>query len=271
MTTLRDKATFYRAALLLGLVPGETVVQWAHDVIEREHDVPSACLDVVLIPPGDLTSLRHALQPLCDQEESSVVLAALFDCAGRDLMSGRRGIQDSVTVLSQVRRFLTAPPAILDDIDSFVDDFMLATAGVVGDVAKIDAGVRAWLARYSGAAEALWAARVYHVVEFERDIEAAAFVAALSRFLDSPAASAAVSSDALVEAWSAASASSNSVTLYLTDGALQAASFAFSPVPVVRRSAHDGGPPGAVLVLDGRTRLAMGVEQAEQRLSLGVK
>jgi len=147
--SLRELATYYRAALLLGLVPCETVVQWAEDVIAREPEVPHELLEVLLVAPGDLTALRFALQPLADQKESLEVSRAIFDLIRADLESGKRNLKDTVTVFSQVRRNLSVSAEVLDDLDGFEDDFMLANSGVTGDVASIDVRVRAWLGQWA--------------------------------------------------------------------------------------------------------------------------
>jgi len=47
--------------------------------------------------------------------------------------------------------------------------------------------------------------RDYHVLEFDSTTEAAAFVAALSRFLNSPVGSTYVDSDGSVQVWSSVS------------------------------------------------------------------
>jgi len=265
MHDYRRQATFHRAALLLGLVSGRDVVTWAHDVIEEASEVPPALLDLVLVPPHDLTGLRRALQPMSDDTESAEVVAALLDLTERDLASGRRSYGDTITILSQVRRFLTVPPDLLDDIDGLVDDFMLASAGVTGDVASVESRLVRWLTTFAGRRDAMLGPRRYHVMECDRTSEAAAFVAALSRFLDSPLAGAVLRGERVVEVW-ARSVSSNVTTLYLTDGALVAAQLAFAPVPVSGVRAYAGAPTGARRVLDGRQRRAMGVDDAMQQL-----
>ena len=108
---------------------------------------------------------------------------------------------------------------------------------------------------------------MFHLIECERRVEAAAFIAALSRFLNSPRANAFVSPDDLVEVWSVPSVSGNAVTLYLTDAAHVAAELAFSPVPVTRVCAADEIPRDAIRVLDGRAHRAMGLDEAEQCLT----
>jgi hypothetical protein len=104
----------------------------------------------------------------------------------------------------------------------------------------------------------------YYLLQFDRPVEAAAFVAALSRVLDSPRGGSAVGRDSAVEVWGSVAAGRDAVTLYLTPGALEAAGRAFSPVPVAATCPGDALPSDAVLILDGRVRHAMGLEEAER-------
>jgi hypothetical protein len=149
----REQATLYRATLLLGLVACDTVVQWAEETVAREERVPHELLDVLLIAPGDLTALRFALQPLADEKESPAVVRSVFLIVLQDLNSGKRSAKDSVTILSQIRRNLAITAAVSDEIDTLEDDFMLANAGVTGDVARVEQRVREWLAQFSAAGE----------------------------------------------------------------------------------------------------------------------
>jgi hypothetical protein len=149
----REQATLYRATLLLGLTSCETVVQWAEETVAREESVPHELLDVLLVAPGDLTALRFALQPLADEKESPAVVREVFRIVLQELNSGKRNVKDSVTILSQIRRNLAVSAVVLDEIDTLEDDFMLANAGVTGDVASVERRVREWLARFSAAGE----------------------------------------------------------------------------------------------------------------------
>lgn len=149
----RDQATFYRAALLLGLVTCETVVDWAEEIIAREASVPHELLEVLLVAPGDLTALRFALQPLADERESPDVMRSIFRIVLHDLNSGKRNVKDSVTILSQIRRNLAVSAAALDEIDTLEDDFMLANAGVTGDVPGVERRIHEWLGRFSAAGD----------------------------------------------------------------------------------------------------------------------
>jgi hypothetical protein len=149
----REQATFYRATLLLGLVTCETVVEWAEETVAREPSVPHELLEVLLVAPGDLTALRFALQPLADEKESPAVVRSVFLIVLQDLNSGKRNAKDSVTILSQIRRNLAISATVSDEIDTLEDDFMLANAGVTGDVASVEQRVREWLAQFSAAGE----------------------------------------------------------------------------------------------------------------------
>ena len=53
------EATFYRIALLLGIVGGEAVQRWATRAIEREPNPPRSLVDVVSVPASDLSELRR--------------------------------------------------------------------------------------------------------------------------------------------------------------------------------------------------------------------
>lgn len=154
MISHSQQATFYRAALLLGVVPGETVVRWAEIVIHDDPTPPHALYDVALTGPVDLTALRNALQPIALEAESAEVIRAVLGLVQRHFHSGRRGLKDTVTVLAQLRRALTVPRAVFEEIDTLEDDFMLAAAGVVGDVGTSEGQVRTWLVQFAGADDA---------------------------------------------------------------------------------------------------------------------
>lgn len=106
----------------------------------------------------------------------------------------------------------------------------------------------------------------YHVVEFERSIEAAAFVAALSRVLDSPRRTTRRGSNARVEVWTYSPPAGGAVRLYLSDAALEEARAAFAPLPVTAVLRADALPAQCALVLTGR-EAPLGTTDAERRLS----
>ena len=104
------EATYYRTALLLGLIRGEAVHQWAEQVIEQDPEPPHAFFEVASAPPADLSALRDALWPLVAEPEPSVVLEAVLGMLHEDLASGRREFTDTLTILRQMRSMLRLPP-----------------------------------------------------------------------------------------------------------------------------------------------------------------
>jgi len=111
------QATYYRTALLLGLVRGDAVHRWAEQVIEREAAPSHAVIEIASISTDDLSALRHALWPLVRDPEPPDVLHALLGRLYADLTSGRRGLADTLTVLRQMRSMLRLPPAIYADLN----------------------------------------------------------------------------------------------------------------------------------------------------------
>jgi len=138
----------------------------------------------------------------------------------------------------------------------------------------------------------------FHVMEFAHHDEAAAFVAALSRFLDLPklgAAGAAKpkksgataaskrksrpagtpkskksvagSSNPKIEVWARSPVASEGVLLFLSATALAAAESAFSPVPVARTIKRDALPDECFLIVEGGVTPAWGAAEASARLS----
>ena len=74
------QATYYRTALLLGIVRGDLVKNWADEIIERDPEPPPAFFDLVTVRAHDLSALRLALWPIVIVEgwldqfaESSIV------------------------------------------------------------------------------------------------------------------------------------------------------------------------------------------------------
>jgi len=59
--TFLQQAAYHRAALLFGLTTGDVVIAWADDIIAHDHENAAPFLDLSLIPPHDLSELRHAL------------------------------------------------------------------------------------------------------------------------------------------------------------------------------------------------------------------
>lgn len=105
----------------------------------------------------------------------------------------------------------------------------------------------------------------FHVLEFDRRQEAAAFIAALSRFLYSPRAEAHTAED--IEVWALALPSGDGVRLYLSDGSLAAAEAEFSPVRLGGTIRGEAMPTGSFLMIKGGETPALGAAEAELRLT----
>jgi hypothetical protein len=126
------RATYYRTALLLGMVRGDEVVRWAEDAIAAEAIPHRALLEIVSTPPGDLSALRHALWPMVVDPEPVAVVEALLGRLDADLASGARSAGDSIAIVRQLRSMLRLPRDLYDELNA----------------ALVAQAVPAWLARY---------------------------------------------------------------------------------------------------------------------------
>lgn len=136
-------ATYHRTALLLGLTRGEAVVAWAESVIHREATPPHALLELALVPASDLSALRHALWPLCIDPEPLPVIERILALVHDDFAHGRRSLDDTVTVLRQLRSMVRMPRPLYDAINDVLVDH--------GSIGVIVSPVPAWLAAYARA------------------------------------------------------------------------------------------------------------------------
>jgi hypothetical protein len=110
--------------------------------------------------------------------------------------------------------------------------------------------------------------REFHVMEFAHHDEAAAFVAALSRFLVSPKGSApGARKPPPLEVWARSPVASEGVLLFLSGTALTAAKKAFSPVPIARTIKRESLPDECFLIIEGGVTPAWGAAEASARLS----
>ena len=148
----RERAAFYRAALLLGLVRGEAVVAWADDVLAERPDPPAPFVDLASTVPGDLTALRERLLELSGEGASEAVVAGVIDLVRRDLASGRRSFADTMTVLKQLRAFTRLDASLNEEVKSLGVAVGLAPPG---SQARADAErrVREWLHACDGRAD----------------------------------------------------------------------------------------------------------------------
>jgi GNAT superfamily N-acetyltransferase len=103
----------------------------------------------------------------------------------------------------------------------------------------------------------------FHVLEFDHHDEAAAFVAALSRIIGSPAN---VGNPEPVEVWARSPVHRESVKLFLNDRALEAAQAAFSPVPSHKTVSRQALPDECFLIIGDNTT-AWGADEASARLT----
>ena len=126
------EATFYRSALLLGIVRGEAVHRWATRAIERDPNPPRSLVDVVSVPASDLSELRHALWPMVVDPEPEAVLRAIFRLLSDDLASDARGLNDTIAILRQMRSMLRLPPRIYADLNAALVAHAVEVAGSGG-------------------------------------------------------------------------------------------------------------------------------------------
>ena len=142
-----ERATFYRAALLLGLIRGDIVIAWADEVLTSDGGVPPAFAEIATTPAEDLTLLRQRLLLVGSDKESDAVVRALTGLVHQDLASGRRTIGDTMTVLKQLRAFIKVTPALNDRLKTLGVDVAMTTPGS-HERADAEARVRAWLAEH---------------------------------------------------------------------------------------------------------------------------
>lgn len=109
--------------------------------------------------------------------------------------------------------------------------------------------------------------REFHVMEFAHHDDAAAFVAALSRFLDLPKGVGSGARRPPLEVWARSPVASEGVLLFLSDTALVAAKKTFSPVPIARTIKREALPDESFLIIEGGVTPAWGKAEASARLS----
>jgi hypothetical protein len=102
----------------------------------------------------------------------------------------------------------------------------------------------------------------FHIVNFEETDQRAAFVAALSRFLNYPQGSTFIEREPKAQVWG----QSSNLKLFLNDLALEAAMAAFGSIPVIDRCPNHALPVDCTLLIDGGQTPSMGLDAARQRL-----
>lgn len=117
-TSYAIEATYYRTALLLGLIRGKVVHRWAERAIEQEAAPPQPLIDVVSASPDDLSGLRNALWPIVRDPEPREVLEAILGLLYADLKENRRGLADTLTIVRQMRSMLRLPADMYADLNA---------------------------------------------------------------------------------------------------------------------------------------------------------
>ena len=154
MNAYREQATFYRAALLLGLLRGERVIAWADAAIADDPAAPAAFADIAITPPAEFTLLRQNLLLLASERESPDVVAGLIDLIHRDLASGRRSFGDTMTVLKQLRAFVAVGASMNEVLKTLAVDVAMNPPGS-RERADAEERVRAWLRQHEAHAQPL--------------------------------------------------------------------------------------------------------------------
>ena len=109
--------------------------------------------------------------------------------------------------------------------------------------------------------------RTLHELHFTHRSEAAAFVAALSRFLDSPRGARYLVPPGAAEVWSHAAHPHGAVDVYLNAAALAAATAAFAPVIVAGTRKAAELPANGKLMIGAAQLPVWGLEEAERVLA----
>ena len=107
----------------------------------------------------------------------------------------------------------------------------------------------------------------YHVVAFQHLTDAAAFIAALSRFLASPAGSALRAHETPVEIWITHEEIGAPVALYLSPAALRATASGFGSPTVIALRTVGELPLERILVFGDGDRGAYGVDDIMLRIT----
>jgi hypothetical protein len=107
----------------------------------------------------------------------------------------------------------------------------------------------------------------YHRLTFNHPESAAAFVAALSRFVNGPAGLAFRESGKQVEIWGIPNADSVAVSLFLSPDAVQATAVGFAQPPGLERCRGADVPPQCALIFGPDDRGAYGRDDIVRRMT----
>ena len=107
----------------------------------------------------------------------------------------------------------------------------------------------------------------YHRLPFDSSDDAAAFVAALSRFVNGPAGQMYRNVDPPIEVWAEPTTGAPALTLYLSSAAVQATAAGFAQPPALERCRVDEFPPRRALIFGRDDRGAYGKDDIVRRLA----
>jgi hypothetical protein len=142
----------YRAALLLGLLRGDGVIKLADSIIASDEEAAPAFVEIAATPATDVTSLRHALLNVCDDNQSESVVRRVLGLVARDLASGRRTFKDTRLVLRQMRHFLRLSPSLVDRLNAFAVDSYTA-AESADEAIQVERRITEWLDQFRSDAD----------------------------------------------------------------------------------------------------------------------
>lgn len=143
-----EAASFLRAALLLGLLSPEDVIAWSDQIISEDPCPPAFTYTLSLTRP-ELSSVREVLRPVALSAEPLGVIEAVLGLAARDMASGRRTVDDTLRVLTQLRRFLELDPRLNEEITVLEHGHMLAVAGLTDQLEQTRMRVVSFVNRYA--------------------------------------------------------------------------------------------------------------------------
>jgi hypothetical protein len=113
-------ATFFRTALLLGMVKGDIVLRWADELIARAPAPSEPLIELATVPVLDLSGLRHALWPLVIDPPPLEVLEAILARLHADLAAGSRGETDTLAIVRQIRSMVRLPRGLYADLNEML-------------------------------------------------------------------------------------------------------------------------------------------------------
>jgi hypothetical protein len=148
LASVREQATFYRAALLLGLVRGEEIVRWADAEIAHMATAPATLCEIAMIPHGDasdVTTLRAALLAIADARESPAVVDRLLSVIADDFRNGRRNARATITVLGQLRGNVALSDELREALHPFGIQNILASVGAERSIEDVETRLKNWL------------------------------------------------------------------------------------------------------------------------------